>query len=106
MSSSTTLGQPKDAETSENSTTLFVAVMGKDLQKDSFPCYWLLLRRPRDVADAESVVRAEDIAEDLQEVLTKILIDPLLETLWGANIDALDSLGISLRETDYKTIAI
>jgi phosphoribosylformylglycinamidine synthase subunit PurSL len=118
MSSTTTLGQSKETEISENSTTLFVAVMGKDVQKDvkkdqdkdpqksSFPCYWFLLKRLKEDADAFQAVTADDLAEKLKEVLAKILIDPLFETLWGANLDALESWRDSLRENEFNTVAI
>ncbi len=102
MSSSTALGQSKGRETIEKAPVLFAVAIAKDPQKDSFPCYWLLPQSPQAEAAAKAVVTVEN----LKEVLTKILIDPLFETLWCANLTDIDSWRDTWRKAGYNTIAV
>jgi hypothetical protein len=76
MSSSTAVGKSPASESTEDSNVIFAAVISKNPDADSFPCYWLIPSSSSN--DATHAVKAEEIAK----VTAKVLCDPLLESLW------------------------
>jgi phosphoribosylformylglycinamidine synthase subunit PurSL len=93
MSSSTAVGKSKVSESIEESNVIFAAVISKDAHVDSFPCYWLM---------PTQAVKANDLAG----VVTKVLVDPLLESLWLSELPEIERFADQWLKADFKALAV
>jgi phosphoribosylformylglycinamidine synthase len=102
MSSSTAVGKSQASESTEESNVIFAAVLDRNPDADSFPCYWLVPTEPSASKGATKAVKADDLAE----IVAKILTDPLLETLWLSELIDIERFRDQWLKAGFTTLAV
>jgi phosphoribosylformylglycinamidine synthase len=101
MSSSTATSQAIGSKAKLRDNVMVAVVVDRESKDNSFPCYWLM---PAGGGGTFSQRLAQ--VENLSEILSAVLADPLLETLLFSEATDLDGWAVGWRKSGFKSLAI